>query len=224
MFLFDLESSEEIKIEENSIWIEDHICFINTTETLKFDFPSLNDSGTKQCSVLSFDRTEGEFNTHHLQVETQECSESSCTFKIDSNLPKNEVILDGSSVVCDRQPYFGIITKNVQQEIEFMVISETNFEKLERLEKTESVTTEQVYEEVDGFASLSSSLQTRTTAFSCGGDNEDYDENLLMSRSLPWVVRVFFQNENSTKGAICSGKEKLFLCFLWVRVRRARQT
>ena len=51
----------------------------------------------------------------------------------------------------------------------------------------------------------SSSLQTKTTAFSCGGDHEDYDENLLMSRSLPWVVRVFFQNENSTKGAICSG-------------------
>ena len=47
MFLFDLESSEEIKIEQNSIWIEDHICFINTTETLKFDLPALNDGETQ---------------------------------------------------------------------------------------------------------------------------------------------------------------------------------
>ena len=48
MFLFDLETSEEIKIEENSIWIEDHICFINTTETLEFDFPALNDDQTQE--------------------------------------------------------------------------------------------------------------------------------------------------------------------------------
>ena len=47
MFLFDLESSEEIKIKENSIWIEDHICFINTTETLELYFPALNDDQTQ---------------------------------------------------------------------------------------------------------------------------------------------------------------------------------
>ena len=47
MFLFDLESSEEIEIKENSIWIEDHICFINTTETLELDFPALNDDQTQ---------------------------------------------------------------------------------------------------------------------------------------------------------------------------------
>ena len=47
MFLFDLENSEEIKIEENSIWIEDHICFINTTASLGFDFPSSDDDETQ---------------------------------------------------------------------------------------------------------------------------------------------------------------------------------
>ena len=50
MFLFDLESSEEIKIEENSIWIENHICFINTTATLEFDFPSF-DVGETQAGL-----------------------------------------------------------------------------------------------------------------------------------------------------------------------------
>ena len=48
-------------------------------------------------------------------------------------------------------------------------------------------------------------LQTRTTSFSCSDDEQDYDESFLMSRPLPWVVRVFFESENSMKGTICSG-------------------
>ena len=48
MFLFDLENSEEIEIEENSIWIEDHICFINTTETINF---------LLKCQRISFNGT-----------------------------------------------------------------------------------------------------------------------------------------------------------------------
>ena len=47
-------------------------------------------------------------------------------------------------------------------------------------------------------------LQTRTTAYSCGSKDEDYEENLLMSRPLPWVVRVYFKAESSMKGALCS--------------------
>ena len=66
----------------------------------------------QQCSILSFDRSEGEFNTHQLQVETQGCSETSCTLKIDSDLLQDGLILDGTSIVCDQQPYFGIITKS----------------------------------------------------------------------------------------------------------------
>ena len=66
----------------------------------------------QQCSVISFDRSEGEFNTHQLQVEIQGCSESSCTREIDLSLLENEVILDGTSIICDQPPYFGIITKS----------------------------------------------------------------------------------------------------------------
>ena len=87
------------------------------------------------------------------------------------------------------------------------MISQTNFEKLELLQKVETEIKDQVYEEVDGFESLNSKLQTRTTAFSCKDDDQDYDENFLMSRSLPWVVRVFFKSEDSMKGVLCSGKE-----------------
>ena len=56
----------------------------------------------------------------------------------------------------------------------------------------------------------SNDLQTRTTSFSCKNDNEDYDESLLISRSLPWVVRVFFEHENSMTGILCSGNYYLF--------------
>ena len=86
------------------------------------------------------------------------------------------------------------------------MISETNFGNLELLEKNETAVEEQVYEEVAGFESLNSKVQTRTTAFSCKDDGEDYGENFLMSRPLPWVVRVYFKMEDSLKGILCSGK------------------
>ena len=88
------------------------------------------------------------------------------------------------------------------------MISETNFETLELLEKDETAVEEQVYEEVAGFESLDSKVQTRTTAFSCKDDGADYSENFLMSRPLPWVVRVYFQMEDSMKGILCSGKSR----------------
>ena len=86
------------------------------------------------------------------------------------------------------------------------MISKTNFDRLHPLVKTKTENYEQVYEDVNGFDSLSLELQTRTTSFSCSNDEQDYGENLLISRPLPWVVRVFFKSENSFKGALCSGK------------------
>ena len=44
------------------------------------------------------------------------------------------------------------------------------------------------------------------TAFSCKDDGEDYGVNFLMSRPIPWVVRVYFKMEDSMKGILCSGK------------------
>ena len=82
-----------------------------------------------------------------------------------------------------------------------------NFGNLKLLEKNETAVEEQVYEDVAGFESLNSKVQTRTTAFSCKGDGEDYGENFLMSRPLPWVVRVYFKMEDSMKGILCSGKK-----------------
>ena len=57
--------------------------------------------------------------------------------------------------------------------------------------------------------SISLGLKARTTSYSCSQDGEDYGENLLLSRPLPWVVRVFFQYENSLQGSLCSGKTNI---------------
>ena len=57
--------------------------------------------------------------------------------------------------------------------------------------------------------SISLGLKARTTSYSCSKDDEDYGENSLLSRPLPWVVRVFFQYENSLKGSLCSGKTNI---------------
>ena len=158
MFLFDFENSAEIKIEANSIWIEDHICFINTTETITVDFPMLDAAEMQSCSVLAFDSSQGKFNEHTLQLETKGCIDTLCTLKIDSNIFQSAMILDGTSIACDKQPYLGIITKNenldADHDIEFTMITETNFDRLKPLQKTVNEVVEQVYEDVAGFESL----------------------------------------------------------------------
>ena len=114
------------------------------------DFENL----VKQCSILTFDKAKSEFNKHQFQVETERCSKSSCALKIAAL--QDQEIIDGASIVCDQKPYFGIVIEalNDHEETEFMVISGTNFEKLEQFQKDEKEAIEQVYEEVAGFESL----------------------------------------------------------------------
>ena len=111
------------------------------------------------------------------------------------------------------------------------MISEINYGKLYVSHIDEIEVVEQKYENIEGFEtlrniftakiqgehnrngrafrsceySISSGLQTRTTAFSCTKKKEGYDQKSLNSQPLPWVVRVYFQYEDSEKKAICSG-------------------
>ena len=110
MFLFDFENSTEITIEENSIWIEEYICFINTTETVKFYFPTLDGVENQLCTFFAYDDSQGKFNEHQLQIETKNCIDSTCSLKIDSI--ENEKILVGSSIICEGSPNFGMVTKS----------------------------------------------------------------------------------------------------------------
>ena len=49
-------------------------------------------------------------------------------------------------------------------------------------------------------------LQTRTTKFSCDGD-ENYHDFPLIHQALPWVVRVMFGSEDSERETLCSGNK-----------------
>ena len=71
---------------------------------------------------------------------------------------------------------------------------------------TDSVSSSKVIEENICKYLKSLGLKSRTTSYSCSKDDDEYDETLLLNRPLPWVVRVFFQYENSIKGVLCSGK------------------
>ena len=113
MFLFEFENSTEIAINlENSIWIEEHICFINTTESFKFHFPTLDGDESQSCAFMAYDDSQGEFNEHEIEIETKDCVDSTCSWKIDSL--ENAMILDGTSIVCNGLPNFGIVTKSKQ--------------------------------------------------------------------------------------------------------------
>ena len=90
--------------------------------------------------------------------------------------------------------------------MEYIIVTEFNYEKLYVPSKEETEIDQQQYEDVPGFKQLSSGLQARTTAFSCSNNDDRYEENTLETRPLPWVVRVFFTIENSMRGTICSGQ------------------
>ena len=53
---------------------------------------------------------------------------------------------------------------------------------------------------------ISLGLKSRTTSFSCSKNDDDFDEDFLLRTPLPWVVRVFFEYEESIKGILCSGE------------------
>ena len=113
MFLFDMEKSEDIKIEENSVWLEEHMCFINTTETFEFAFSSEDISEPNICSVVAFDDNEGQFDEIFIQIE--KCLDIACTLPIDSTLFQNRTVLAGSFIFCHESMDFGIVTKSKPQ-------------------------------------------------------------------------------------------------------------
>ena len=112
IFLYDLENSEDLTIEKNSFWIEESICFINKTISFEFDFPSSNGTEKHLCSILMYDKIQGQFNEHYLEINTSDCFENPCELDFDSELYYNEIILNGTSIVCEHASHLGIVTKS----------------------------------------------------------------------------------------------------------------
>ena len=92
------------------MWIDENICYINTTDISKLSVENLEFEGKQTCSVDVFD--DGEFNEHHFDLEIKQCFDIPCTHTIDDNLFENVTILNGTSVSCHQSNQFGIITKS----------------------------------------------------------------------------------------------------------------
>ena len=108
--LFDQKTYDELTIPQNSIWIDENICYINTTDISKLSVQSLEFEGTQTCSVDVFGVEE--FNEHHFDLEIEQCFDSPCILEIDENMFQNGTILNGTSVSCRQSNQFGIITKS----------------------------------------------------------------------------------------------------------------
>ena len=59
MFLFDSNSFEEIPFPNYSVWTNDHICLINTTDIPELHFDGPENEGATTCEVIIFDESQG---------------------------------------------------------------------------------------------------------------------------------------------------------------------
>ena len=112
IFLFDLESSKEIPIEIQSLWIEENICLINTTESFEFNFPITETEKKQECSMLSYDKNLGQFREQELEIQIEGCFESTCLLDLDPQFLSFQTILNGTSIICKESNYIGIVTKS----------------------------------------------------------------------------------------------------------------
>ena len=110
--LFDIETNAEIFFEENSIFMTEHICLINTTSIEKAKFPQFDqlDNQNQNCSVSAFNESEGQFYDHELDIDINDCFLSPCQLTIGANFQQNATVLNGASLKCDQSKHFGIIS------------------------------------------------------------------------------------------------------------------
>ena len=112
LFLYDLTNSKEVSIDEKIFWVEDYMCLISTTDTFEIDVAITDDVNPQSCSIMTYDITEEKFDAQIFELRINECFENNCIFKIDSELLKNHIILNGTSIRCDESTYSGIVTKS----------------------------------------------------------------------------------------------------------------
>ena len=110
-FLTDAESFENIPYEENSIWIAEELCLINTTTLSDLDFPTIGTNETRFCSLITFDHINGVLKEQQLSINTNECYDKFCPIATIPNF-QNETIMEGTSLICVDWPHFGVVRKS----------------------------------------------------------------------------------------------------------------
>ena len=112
LFFYDLTNSKEVSIDDKMFWVEDNICFINTTETFEIDVAITDGVIQQSCTIMTYDKSEEQFDAQIFQLRIDKCFENNCVIKLDSELSRNHIILNGTSIRCNESTYFGIITKS----------------------------------------------------------------------------------------------------------------
>ena len=112
MIFFDAVNSEELYIKDGSVWTEDKICLINSTNNFEIDIPIPDVDAKKLCSIAIYENNQNDFKTREFEIDVSDCFQFACHLEMNSELYDNEVILNGTLVQCDQSSYFGIVTKS----------------------------------------------------------------------------------------------------------------
>ena len=107
LLLFDKEKVD-IPMLNKSIWVDENICLINTTDHFGIDNQIINDKGIQLCSIMMYDNNSEELIEHQLEINN--CLESICQMSIDSF--SNQTLLNGTAIVCHLTGQYGIVTKS----------------------------------------------------------------------------------------------------------------
>ena len=112
IIFFDAVNLEELYIKDGSVWTEEKICLINSTNNFEIDIPNPDDNIKKFCSIAIYDNNQNDFKTRQLAIDVSDCFQFACHLEMNSELSENEVILNGTLIECDQSSYFGIVTKS----------------------------------------------------------------------------------------------------------------
>ena len=112
LFFYDLTNSNEVLMDDKMFWAEDNICFISTTDALEIDVAITNEVIQQSCTIMTYDKSEEQFAAQIFQLRIDKCFENNCVIKLDYELSRNHVILNGTSIRCNASTYLGIITKS----------------------------------------------------------------------------------------------------------------
>ena len=113
-----LKTLNDIAIDTKKYFIGDYICLFNTTNTFLPNL-SMDNHGTQQCSILTFDDEQEKFDEISIQFKIKSCFENPCELDLIPENFVNKTIFNGTFISCNDSSVTGVIThsKYIQSKI-----------------------------------------------------------------------------------------------------------
>ena len=105
MIIVDLEKSNEIDFEIDSVVMDDYICIINKTDEPKQIYFNTNDN--IDCSIIIYDNHIEDFVEKEIDFKNFSCLNQTCY--LESYFESSETILIGTSIICGNSSIVGIV-------------------------------------------------------------------------------------------------------------------